>query len=222
MHAAGITLMRGDPRLVPAALEIGRRTYAKIRQNLFWAFVYNLIGLPLAAFGLLDPMLARAAMALSSVSGGRQRPAAQALAPVVRRRCRAMNIGQAARRSGLSAKMLRHYEQIGRAGARRRAAPTATGIAAQTDLQRLTFIRRARDLGFSLEELGRLLALWDDRERASADVKALALQHIDALERRIAELAGLRDSLRELVEHCQGDARPDCPILHGLAGPPRA
>ncbi len=68
MHAAGITLMRGDPRLVPAALEIGRRTYAKIRQNLFWAFVYNLIGLPLAAFGLLDPMLAGAAMALSSVS----------------------------------------------------------------------------------------------------------------------------------------------------------
>ncbi|MCL7461202.1 heavy metal translocating P-type ATPase [Pseudomonas sp. NW5] len=68
MHAAGITLMRGDPRLVPAALEISRRTYAKIRQNLFWAFLYNLIGLPLAAFGLLDPMFAGAAMALSSVS----------------------------------------------------------------------------------------------------------------------------------------------------------
>ncbi|HEF4763198.1 TPA: copper-translocating P-type ATPase [Pseudomonas putida] len=68
MHAAGITLMRGDPRLVPAALEISRRTYAKIRQNLFWAFVYNLIGIPLAAFGLLNPVLAGAAMALSSVS----------------------------------------------------------------------------------------------------------------------------------------------------------
>ena len=68
MHAAGITLMRGDPRLVPAALEISRRTYAKIRQNLFWAFVYNLIGIPLAAFGFLNPVLAGAAMALSSVS----------------------------------------------------------------------------------------------------------------------------------------------------------
>ncbi|MCY1526997.1 Copper-exporting P-type ATPase [compost metagenome] len=68
MHAAGITLMRGDPRLVPAALDISRRTYNKIRQNLFWAFVYNLIGIPLAAAGLLNPMLAGAAMALSSVS----------------------------------------------------------------------------------------------------------------------------------------------------------
>jgi Cu+-exporting ATPase len=68
MHAAGITLMRGDPRLIPAALEISRKTYAKIRQNLFWAFVYNLIGIPLAAFGFLNPVLAGAAMALSSVS----------------------------------------------------------------------------------------------------------------------------------------------------------
>ncbi len=68
MHAAGITLMRGDPRLIPAALDISRKTYAKIRQNLFWAFVYNLIGIPLAAFGLLNPVLAGAAMALSSVS----------------------------------------------------------------------------------------------------------------------------------------------------------
>ncbi|MDF2642305.1 MAG: cation-transporting ATPase transrane protein, partial [Pseudomonas sp.] len=68
MQAAGITLMRGDPRLVPAALEISRKTYAKIRQNLFWAFVYNLIGIPLAALGYLNPVLAGAAMALSSVS----------------------------------------------------------------------------------------------------------------------------------------------------------
>jgi Cu+-exporting ATPase len=68
MHAAGITLMRGDPSLIPAALDISRKTYAKIRQNLFWAFVYNLIGIPLAVFGLLNPVLAGAAMALSSVS----------------------------------------------------------------------------------------------------------------------------------------------------------
>ena len=68
MHAAGITLMHGDPRLVPAALAISRRTYRKIQQNLFWAFIYNLVGIPLAAFGLLNPVLAGAAMALSSVS----------------------------------------------------------------------------------------------------------------------------------------------------------
>jgi Cu+-exporting ATPase len=68
MHAAGVTLMRADPRLVPAAIDISRRTYAKIRQNLFWAFVYNVVGIPLAAFGILSPVLAGAAMALSSVS----------------------------------------------------------------------------------------------------------------------------------------------------------
>ncbi len=68
MHAAGITLMRGDPRLVPAALDISRRTYRKIQQNLFWAFIYNLVGIPLAAFGFLSPVVAGAAMALSSVS----------------------------------------------------------------------------------------------------------------------------------------------------------
>src|SRR3546814_252546 len=68
MHAAGITLMRGDPRLVPAALEISRRTYRKIQQNMFWAFIYNLVGIPLAAFGFLSPVVAGAAMALSSVS----------------------------------------------------------------------------------------------------------------------------------------------------------
>jgi Cu+-exporting ATPase len=68
MHTAGITLMRGDPALVPGAIDVSRRTYAKIRQNLFWAFVYNVIGIPLAAFGYLSPVIAGAAMALSSVS----------------------------------------------------------------------------------------------------------------------------------------------------------
>ena len=80
----------------------------------------------------------------------------------------------------------------------------------------LAFIKRSRDLGFSLEEVGKLLALWQDRERASADVKALALAHVDELNRKIAELVGLRDTLQELVDHCQGDDRPDCPILQGI------
>jgi len=126
-----------------------------------------------------------------------------------------MNIGQAAKRSGLSARMIRHYEAIGLMTPADRS-DNGYRRYAETDLQRLSFIRRARDLGFSLEEIGRLLDLWQNRQRASAEVKALASAHIAALEQQIAELAGLRDTLRELVSHCQGDERPECPILREL------
>ncbi|MDD2053161.1 Cu(I)-responsive transcriptional regulator [Pseudomonas putida] len=127
-----------------------------------------------------------------------------------------MNIGQAARQSGLSAKMIRYYEAI---GLLKPAARTDSGyrLYSTDDLHTLAFIKRSRDLGFSLEEVGKLLTLWQDRQRASADVKALARQHIEALNHKISELAGLRDTLQELVEHCQGDDRPDCPILKDLA-----
>ncbi|WP_349615896.1 Cu(I)-responsive transcriptional regulator [Azotobacter salinestris] len=126
-----------------------------------------------------------------------------------------MNIGQAAKRSGLSAKMIRHYEAIGLI------APAGRGDNgyrrySEADLQRLVFIRRSRDLGFSLAEVGRLLGLWENRQRTSAEVKALACAHIETLERKIDELASLRDTLRELVDHCRGDERPDCPILREL------
>ncbi|BBP85634.1 MULTISPECIES: Cu(I)-responsive transcriptional regulator [Pseudomonas] len=126
-----------------------------------------------------------------------------------------MNIGQAAKKSGLTAKMIRYYESIGLLP---EAGRSDSGYRqySQQDLHSLAFIRRSRDLGFSLEEVGKLLQLWQDRGRASADVKALARDHIDELNRKIAELAGLRDTLQELVDHCQGDHRPDCPILKDL------
>jgi MerR family copper efflux transcriptional regulator len=126
-----------------------------------------------------------------------------------------MNIGQAAKQSGLSAKMIRYYESI---GLLRPAGRSDSGyrLYGAQDLHVLAFIKRSRDLGFSLEEVGKLLTLWQDRGRASADVKALALRHIDELNRKIAELTALRDTLGELAEHCQGDHRPDCPILRDL------
>jgi len=127
-----------------------------------------------------------------------------------------MNIGQAARRSGLSAKMIRYYESIGLLRPAQRSDSGYRVYQAQ-DLHSLAFIKRSRDLGFSLDEVARLLTLWQDRQRASADVKALAMQHIDELNRRIEELVSLRDTLSELVAHCQGDDRPDCPILKDLA-----
>lgn len=127
-----------------------------------------------------------------------------------------MNIGQAARESGLSAKMIRHYESIGLL----RPALRSDGgyrLYQAADLHTLGFIKRSRVLGFSLEEVARLLTLWQDRERASADVKQLAGRHIEALNRRIDELSNLRDTLQHLMENCQGDDRPDCPILQELA-----
>lgn len=127
-----------------------------------------------------------------------------------------MNIGQAAKSSGLSAKMIRYYEAIGLLQAAHRS-DSGYRLYGKDDLHTLAFIKRSRDLGFSLEEVGKLLTLWQDRGRASADVKALARQHIAELNQKIEELAGLRDTLQNLVEHCQGNDRPDCPILQNLA-----
>jgi MerR family copper efflux transcriptional regulator len=127
-----------------------------------------------------------------------------------------MNIGQAAKQSGLSAKMIRYYESTGLLQAAHRS-DSGYRLYGKDDLHTLAFIKRSRDLGFSLEEVGKLLTLWQDRGRASADVKALAHQHIVELNQKIEELASLRDTLQELVEHCHGDDRPDCPILKDLA-----
>lgn len=126
-----------------------------------------------------------------------------------------MNIGKAADASGVSAKMIRHYEAIGliTPGLRTEAGYRVYG---DKDLHELRFIRRARDMGFSLEQIRALLSLWQDRGRASADVKRLAQSHIDELDGRIRELTEMRNMLTSLAETCQGDERPDCPIISGL------
>lgn len=132
-----------------------------------------------------------------------------------------MNIGEASAASGVSAKMIRYYEQIGLIKA---AARTESGyrVYSPTDVETLRFIRRARDLGFSVEEMGTLLALWQDKQRESADVKRVAMQHVAAIEKRIGELEGMARTLRHLAGHCHGDERPDCPILDDLAAVPEA
>jgi MerR family copper efflux transcriptional regulator len=126
-----------------------------------------------------------------------------------------MNIGAAAKASGLSAKMIRYYESIGLLKAAGRSTNGYRNYS-PAELQQLSFIKRARLLGFTLEEVGKLLALWQNGQRASSDVKALAAVHISELSEKIAELVGLRDSLQELMHSCHGDERPDCPIIREL------
>ena len=127
-----------------------------------------------------------------------------------------LNIGEAAEASGVSAKMIRHYEDI---GVIPKVGRTAAGyrIYRAADVHVLRFIRRARDLGFTMKEIERLLGLWRDRRRASADVKRFALKHVADLERKIAELQAMRGTLMALARHCHGDHRPECPILDDLA-----
>jgi MerR family copper efflux transcriptional regulator len=127
-----------------------------------------------------------------------------------------MNIGEAAKEVGISAKMIRYYESIGLVMPSARS-DSGYRIYRETDLHHLRFIRQARRLGFPVEDVRRLLALWQDRDRASAEVKSIALDHVKDLNRRIAEMQSMRDALAHLASHCHGDNRPDCPILDGLA-----
>lgn len=128
-----------------------------------------------------------------------------------------MNIGQAASESGISAKMIRYYESVGLVP---RAGRTNGGYRDydHADIHRLQFIRRARDLGFPIERVRELLKLWSDRRRSRADVKALALDHIQELEARAAELRQMIRTLRHLADACDGSDRPDCPIIEELEG----
>ena len=128
-----------------------------------------------------------------------------------------VHIGEAARASGVSAKMVRHYESLGLLGDVTR---TDAGYRQYlpADVHTLRFIKRARDLGFSIAEITELVGLWHDRGRASADVKRIAQAHVADLEHRIAALQDMRRTLQDLLRHCHGDARPDCPILDDLSG----
>jgi Cu(I)-responsive transcriptional regulator len=127
-----------------------------------------------------------------------------------------MNIGEAAEATGVTAKMIRHYEQIGLIP---EAGRTAAGYRTygSKDLSTLSFIRRARDLGFSIAQIRDLLALWQDRARASGDVKRIASGHIEEMKAKMRLLQDMVQTLEHLSAHCQGDQRPDCPILERLA-----
>jgi Cu(I)-responsive transcriptional regulator len=127
-----------------------------------------------------------------------------------------MNIGEAASASGVSAKMIRYYEQAGLIKA-----PLRTGsgyrVYSEQDIHTLRFVRRARDLGFTVEQIGELIQLWQDRSRTSADVKRIALDHVKVLEAKKREIEEMAKALKHLAANCHGDGRPDCPIIDELA-----
>lgn len=126
-----------------------------------------------------------------------------------------MNIGDVAKATGISAKMIRYYEDTGLI---RAALRTYAGyrVYTENDIQTLRFVRRARDLGFTVKQIDNLLTLWRDRDRASADVRQIAMGHVAELEKKMLELQEMTQTLRHLASNCQGDNRPDCPILMSL------
>ena len=128
------------------------------------------------------------------------------------------NIGEAASATGVSAKMIRSYEAAGLIPAAQRSF-AGYRLYNDADLQRLRFIKRARLLGFPMRRIEQLLGLWNDRSRASAEVKALAMEHAGELSERIADMQAMQRALENLARNCHGDARPECPILDDLAGP---
>jgi len=129
-----------------------------------------------------------------------------------------VNIGAASGLTGLPAKTIRYYEDIGLLVPER--SPNGYRSYTEQHVHRLTFLQRARSLGFSIDECRLLLSLYDDKHRASSDVKQIALEKVKEIERKIDELSAMRATLKHLAENCHGDRRPDCPILDDLAGVP--
>lgn len=125
-----------------------------------------------------------------------------------------MNIGDVSKRSGLPPKTIRYYEDIGLVTPER----TTNGYRSfrDSDMHKLAFLGRSRALGFTIEDCRNLLALWDDQDRASADVRTIAKKHLTQIESKIGDLQEIRDTLSHLVRKCSGDERPDCPILKSL------
>ena len=128
-----------------------------------------------------------------------------------------MNIGETSRKAGVTPKMVRHYESLGLLPKVHR---TESGyrLYGESEVHTLRFIKRSRDLGFSIPEIAELVKLWQDRKRPSANVKKVASGHLAELDRKIKEMESMRKTLQHLVHCCQGDGRPDCPILEDLAG----
>jgi len=131
----------------------------------------------------------------------------------------AITIGAASKASGVSAKMIRHYEQVGLLPGPTRS-EAGYRLFTPAEVHVLRFIRQARDLGFSIAQIGELVGLWQDRKRPSRQVKALAQAHIQELEQKIQELLAMKATLAHLAHCCHGDERPDCPILDQLSGRP--
>lgn len=129
-----------------------------------------------------------------------------------------VDIGRAAEDSGVSVKMIRHYESIGLLPKASRTSANYRVYGAN-DVHTLRFIRRARKLGFSIDEIRELVGLWKNKSRPSAAVKKIARTHVEELKQKVAELQGMVKTLEHLVHHCRGDHRPDCPILDDLAQP---
>ncbi len=129
-----------------------------------------------------------------------------------------MNVGEAARLSGLPAKTIRYYEDIGLISPLR--ASNGYRHYSQDDIHRLSFLRRARAHGFSIDDCRQLMALYQDRGRASHDVREIASAHVAAITLKIGELEAMRTTLQKLIQACHGDERPDCPILEDIAGTP--
>lgn len=146
-----------------------------------------------------------------------QRAAAVVASAPVAETATFVSIGEAAQRSGVSAKMIRHYESLGLLAS---VARQSNGYRQYNDrdIHTLQFIKRARDLGFSMAEIAELVSLWLNRRRASASVKRIAQAHADDLSRRIGEMQAMQQALTNLIHCCHGDQRPDCPILEDLAG----